>query len=57
MEETNKEEVKFENVKEKKHKGGKRAKLGPAATVMLTIAATLGIIVLIAVVYAIFQVL
>ena len=57
MEETNKEEVKFENVKEKKNKGGKRAKLGPAATVMLTIAATLGIMVLIAVVYAIFQVL
>lgn len=51
MEETNKEETK------KRVKGGKRAKLGPAATVMLTIAATLGIIVLIAIIYAMFQVL
>lgn len=57
MEETNKEEVKVEERNTKRVKGGKIAKLGPAATVILTIAATLGIIVLIAVIYAIFKVL
>ncbi len=57
MEETNKEEVKVEGRSAKRVKGGKRAKLGPAATVILTIVATLGIMVLIAVIYAIFKVL
>ncbi len=57
MEETNKEEVKVEGRSAKRVKGGKRAKLGPAATVILTVVATLGIMVLIAVIYAIFKVL
>lgn len=55
MEETKKEEVKKENTSEMKKV--EKAKLGPAATVMLTIVATLGIIVLITVVYFIFKVL
>lgn len=51
MEETKKEEEKEENINEMKKV--EKAKLGPAATVMLTIAATLGIIVLVIVLYLI----
>lgn len=55
MEETKKEEVKKEETSEMKKV--KKAKLGPGATVILTIVAALGIMVLIAVIYGIFQVL
>ena len=54
MEETKKEEIKQDKSEVKKVE---KVKLGPAATVILTIAATLGIIVLITVVYFMFQVL
>ena len=60
MEGNNKEEVlekkkqnsNPEEFKQVKSKNGKHAKLSPAATVLLTIAATLGIIVLGTAVYA-----
>ena len=51
MEDTNKENVKEEKASEMKKV--EKTKLGPAATVMLTIAATLGIIVLVIVLYLI----
>lgn len=57
MEENNKEEVKTEEFKPVKRNGGKGKKLSPAATVILTITAALGIIVLCAVMVAIFKVL
>ncbi len=55
MEETIKEEVKKDEFKQVKKKSGKHAKLTPASTVLLTLAATLGIIVLGAIVYSIFK--
>ncbi len=54
MEENNKEEVKTEEFKPVKRK---HQKLSPAATVILTIVAALGIIVLGAAMIAIFKVL
>ncbi len=52
MEDTKKEEVKENNTS--KMKKVEKAKLGPAATVILTIAAALGAIVLVIVLYLIF---
>ena len=49
------EETKKENTSEMKKV--EKVKLGPASTVLLTIVAVLGIMVLIAVIYGIFQVL
>ena len=54
MKETKKEEVKKNTNETKKVQ---KVKLSPAATVLLTIAASLGIIVLIVVIYAIFMAL
>ncbi len=54
MEETVKEEVKKDEFKEVKKKSGKHSKLSPAATVLLTIAAALGALVVVAAVYGIF---
>lgn len=55
MEETIKEEVKKDEFKQVKKKSGKHAKLTPASTVLLTLSATLGVIVLGAMVYSIFK--
>lgn len=57
MEETKKEEVEVKQENTSKMKKVEKVKLGPAATVLLTIVASLGIIVLVALIYAIFKVL
>lgn len=56
MEVNDKEEVKTQEFKEVKRKST-HSKLSPAATVILTLVAALGIIVLVTVIYAIFKVL
>lgn len=55
MEETIKEEVKKDEFEQVKKKSGKHAKLTPTSTVLLTLAATLGVIVLGTIVYSIFK--
>lgn len=55
MEETIKEEVKKDEFKEVKKKTGKHAKLTPTSTVLLTLAVTLGVIVIGTIIYSIFK--
>ena len=55
MEEKKKEELKKEKTNNEKQV--QNSKLGPAATVLLTLASALGIIVLVAVIYSFFKVL
>ena len=57
MEDTKKEEVEVKQENTSEMKKVEKAKLGPAATVLLTIVAALGIIILIALIYAIFKIL
>lgn len=57
MEETKKEEVEVKQENTSEMKKVEKAKLGPGSTVLLTIVAALGIIILIALIYAIFKVL